>query len=148
LSKCQVQLAGNFNLADIDNWSGEAQVTLNVDQGIINLDSKLQSGQLSNLLQATQIQINPEITLNQAVANLSLPLALLKLNQSNTEPIKAIQGQIQADVNINNQGQLNTTTLISQGNWNTQLNADQVQLSALAEFLPHPLNAQIQLREN
>lgn len=146
LNNAQIELAGNFSLEKVDDWSGLAQLNLDVDRGNINVDTQLNQGTLNTQLQARQINVYPEINLNQAQVNLLLPLDLLLNAQNiNKETLETIQGEIQANVNINNQGELNTNTLINQGNWSTVINANQLQLSNLNPLLTQPVNAQVQL---
>lgn len=147
LNRIKAEVQGNFDLEAIEDWSGQAQLDLTVDQGSVSLDSNLAQGTLDSQLAARSVTITPEINLNQAQANLSIPLEpLLEITRSQTPNLDQLQGQIQANLNINNQGQLNTTTLINEGQWNSEITANQIQLSALTEFVPSPLNAQIQLQ--
>ncbi|ELR97337.1 translocation/assembly module TamB domain-containing protein [Gloeocapsa sp. PCC 73106] len=147
LERFNAEIEGNFDLEAIASWSGTAQLNLRVDQGAIALDSVLNKGQLSSQIEAQLISISPEINLDQAQANLSIPLeSLLQVPQGQTFNLNQLQGQIEANLNINDQGKLNTTTIISEGLWNSEINASQVQLSALTEFIESPLDAQLNLQ--
>lgn len=153
LRELQANYQGNYQLENLEQWQGRAQILLNSQPGQLQLDSRLAQGQLNNQIQAENLAISQQISLNQAQGQLNLPLEdLLQLNSNPN--LNNLQGEINAQIQLPAQGQIDSNTQIENNQIQSQIRAQGIEILPLSEELGvelpleialDPLDAQIEV---
>lgn len=144
---------GNYNLEAIDEWEGEAVADVNINQsGRVNLVAQLQEGLLNSQIAINDLSLQPEIEVRRVQADLSIPVNTIREWRSQQD-LSELRTVINAQVELPEQGIIETDINLANNQWQSQLQASQVQIVPVSESLGislpedlnlEPLSAQIQ----